>query len=88
MVALGCAQLALAPLVLGPLVGRKRGGAGSVSAGWALAILGLGAASGFAAVAVHLATGAEAWLWAAVPACLASGLALFAVARAASRRPA
>jgi hypothetical protein len=83
-----CAQLSFAPLVLGPIVGRTRGGFGTVSPGWALVILGFGAASGVAAVTVYLATGTEAWLWAAVPACLGSGLALFAIARAASRHPA
>lgn len=88
LVALCCAQLSLAPLVLGPIVGRMRGGSGTVRPGWALAILGLGTASGIAAVAVHLSTGAEEWLWAAVPVCLGSGLVLFSVARAASRRAA
>jgi hypothetical protein len=82
-----CAQLSFAPLVLGPIVGRTRSGFGTVSAGWALVILGFGAASGVAAVTVYLATGTEAWLWAAVPACLGSGLVLFAIARAASGSP-
>ena len=83
-----CAQLSFAPLVLGPIVGRTRGNFGTVSPGWALVILGFGAASGVAAVTVYLATGTEAWLWSAVPACLGSGLVLFAIARAASRHPA
>jgi hypothetical protein len=83
-----CAQLSFAPLVLGPIVGRARGGFGTVSAGWALVILGFGTASGVFAVTVYLATGTEAWLWAAVPACLGSGVVLFAIARAASRQPA
>ena len=83
-----CAQLSFAPLVLGPIVGRTRGGFGTVSSGWALVILGSGAASGVAAVTVYVATGTEAWLWTAVPACLGSGLVLFAIARAASRHPA
>ena len=43
---------------------------GAVSAPWALLIVGVAAASGIAAVIVYLATGAEPWLWAAVPACL------------------
>jgi len=43
--------------------------------------LGVAAASGIAAVIVYLTSGAQPWLWAAVPACLASGLVLFAVAR-------
>jgi hypothetical protein len=83
-----CAQLSFTPLVLGPIVGRTRRGFGTVSPGWALVILGFGAASGVAAVTVYLATGTEAWLWAAVPACLGSGLVLFVIARAASCHPA
>ncbi len=83
-----CAQLSFAPLVLGPIVGRLRGGLGTVSPGWAVVIVGLGAASGVAAVTVYLATGTEAWLWAAVPTCLGSGAVSFAIARAASRHPA
>ena len=49
--------------------------------GWALAIVAVSAAIGIGAVAVHLATGVEAWFWAAVPATLASGSLLFAIAR-------
>jgi hypothetical protein len=79
----GCSsvQLAFVPLVLGPLIGRANGAGGSVGAGWAMAIVGFGAAVGVGAVAAYLATGAEAWLWAAVPACLATGGVLFTVAR-------
>ena len=83
-----CAQLSFVPLVLGPIVGRRRGGFGTVSPGWALAILSFGAASGLAAVTGYLATGTEAWLWAAVPACLGSGLVLFTIAHTVSRQPA
>ena len=83
-----CAQLSFAPLVLGPIVGRTRGGFGTVSPGWALVILAVGAASGVAAVTVYVATGTEAWLWAAVPACLGSGLVLFTIAHTVSRHPA
>jgi hypothetical protein len=75
-----CAQLSFAPLVLLPIVPRGRG-LGAVSVPWALLIVGVAAASGIAAVIVYLATGAEPWLWAAIPACLGSGVALFAVAR-------
>jgi len=74
-----CAQLSFVSLVLGPIV--QRSGMGAVSAPWALVIVGVAAASGIAAVSAYLATGAEAWLWAAVPACFGSGLVLFAVAR-------
>jgi hypothetical protein len=76
-----CAQLSFVPLVLGPLIARTSGGDGTVSSGWALAILASGAAVGLIAIAVYLTTGSEPWLWAAVPACLASGLLLFAIAR-------
>jgi hypothetical protein len=75
-----CAQLSFVSLVLAP-IGLRGRGMGAVSAPWALLIVGIAAASGIAAVIVYLATGAEPWLWAAVPACLGSGLVLFAVAR-------
>ncbi len=83
VVAFYCAQLAPVPLILGPAIARARGGygIGIVSAKWALAIVAVSAAIGIGAVAVHFATGVEAWLWAAVPATLASGFLLFAVAR-------
>jgi hypothetical protein len=80
VLAVACAQLSFAPLVLGPIAGRGPG-AGAVRPAWALAVLGAGAAAGAAAVTAYLATQAEAWLWAAVPACLGAGFALFAVAR-------
>jgi len=79
--ALGCAQLSFQPLVLGPLVARMRGGAGAVSPTRALAIMGCGVLGGAAAAAIYAATGLEAWLWAAVPACLGSGWLCFAMAR-------
>ena len=78
--ALCCAQLSFAPLVLGPIAGR------TVGPGWALLVLGVGAAGGIACVTVYLATGVDAWLWAAVPACLGSGALLFAIAGAQERR--
>jgi len=79
-----CAQLSFVSLVLGPIV--QRGYMGAVSAPWALVIVGVAAASGIAAVSAYLATGAEAWLWTAVPACLGSGLVLFAVAGLSRRK--
>jgi hypothetical protein len=83
VIALGCIELAFVPLVLGPFLSARRGGsgAGSVQPGWALAILGAGAAAGVGAVLIYSATGRELWLWAAVPACLATGAVLFALAR-------
>src|SRR5262249_39529960 len=79
--AFSCAQLAFVPLVLGPLTDRTGESRGAVGPEWALGILGCGAAMGVAAVAVYFATGQEPWLWAAVPACLATGAGLFAIAR-------
>jgi hypothetical protein len=76
-----CAQLSFVPLILGPVIGRRSEGAGTVSSGWALVILGFGAAIGLVAVAVYLTSGNESWLWSAVPACLGSGLVLFILAR-------
>jgi hypothetical protein len=54
---------------------------GAVSARWALLIVGVAAATGIAAVIVYMRTAAESWLRAAVPACVGSGLMLFAIAR-------
>ena len=79
--AFGCAQLSFVPLILGPVIGRTRGGLGAVSSGWALSVLGVGAAAGGGAAAIYLITGSEPWLWAAAPACLGSGFLLFAIAR-------
>ena len=78
--AFSCAQLSFIPLILGPLLGRTSEGFATVSSTWALVILASGAAAGLVAVAIYVATGSEPWLWAAVPACLASGLLLFALA--------
>ena len=79
--AFSCAQLSFIPLILGPLLGRTSEGFATVSSTWALVILACGAAAGLVAVAIYVATGSEPWLWAAVPACLASGLLVFALAR-------
>jgi hypothetical protein len=84
--AFSCAQLAIVPLVLGPVIGRKREGFGTVSSGWALLILVFSAAAGVAAVIVFLATGDESFLWSAVPTCLGSGFLLFLLARLRSGR--
>lgn len=88
VLAFSCAQLSFVPLVLGPLIGRTGEGLGTVQAGWALAILGISAAAGVGAVTVYLATGDEPWLWASVPACLGTGVLLFAVARLRTARTA
>jgi hypothetical protein len=72
-----CAQLAFAPLVLGPMI---LGNAGVVSPAWAIAVLGAGVAAGQGLVIVSLQAEYKAWLWAAIPACLGVGLSLYAVA--------
>jgi hypothetical protein len=75
-----CVQLSFVSLILAP-IGLGAIGMGAVSASWALIIVGVAAACGIAAVIVYVATGAETWLWAAIPACLGSGIVLFAIAR-------
>jgi hypothetical protein len=72
-----CAQLAFAPLVVGPMV---FGNAGVVTPAWAIAVLGAGVAAGQGLVIVSLQPEYKAWLWAAIPACLGVGLSLYAVA--------
>lgn len=79
--ALASAQLAFLPLVLGPLLAPMSKGVGTVSRNWALAIMGCGALGGAVAVAIHVMTGREAWLWAVVPVCLGMGLLVSAMAR-------
>jgi hypothetical protein len=74
--ALCCAQLALVPLVVGPLAFRM-----NVGAPWALAVLYGGIGSTAGAVAVYLMTEHEAWLWTAAPASLASALLVFVLGR-------
>jgi hypothetical protein len=70
-----CAQLAFAPLVLGPMI---LGSSAAVSPAWAIAVLGAGVAAGQGVVIVGLQPEHQAWLWAAIPACLGSGLSLYA----------
>jgi hypothetical protein len=78
---LHCSQLALVPLVLGPIIGRRSRCFGSVSPAWAIGIIASGAAVAIGAAAVALATGNDWWLWAAAPASLGAGLLLFALGR-------
>jgi hypothetical protein len=73
-----CAQLALGPLVLGPLIGGK---SAALSPAWAMAVIGAGVAAGQGVIIVSLQPEHTAWLWSAIPACLGSGLSLNAVAR-------
>jgi hypothetical protein len=75
--ALCCAQLSFVPLIVGPMVARPV----NVSSGWAIVILGVGAATGVGAVAVYVTSGSQLCLWAAVPGCLGMGFVSFAVAQ-------
>lgn len=78
-------QLALAPLVLAAVAGRRRSMAGagkaSLTPRWAMAVMAAGAAAGTGAVCAFAITGAESWLWAAVPASLAAGAAVHGLGR-------
>ena len=80
LVAFCCAQFSFATLVLGPMLLWASGDLGAVSPQWALTVMGCSVASGAAAVAIYVASGNEAWLWATVPACLGMGLLVFTVA--------
>jgi len=73
-----CAQLAFGPLVLGPLIS---GNSAAISPAWAIAVIGAGVAVGQGVIIVSLQPEHTAWLWSAIPACLGSGLSLYAVAR-------
>jgi len=78
-----CAQLAFAPLVVGPMV---LGNAGVTSPAWAIAVLGAGVAAGEGLVIVSLQPEYKTWLWAAIPACLGVGWLLYAVALLRTRK--
>jgi len=73
-----CAQLAFGPLVLGPLIS---GNSAAISSAWAIAVISAGFAVGQGVIIVSLQSEHTAWLWSAIPACLGSGLSLYAVAR-------
>jgi len=73
-----CAQLAFSPLVVGPLIS---GNSPAISPAWAIAVIGAGVAAGQGVIIVSLQPEHQAWLWSAIPACLGSGLSLYAVAR-------
>jgi hypothetical protein len=86
------AQLSLVPLVLGPLVlgplVAGTGGVGTLSPGWALAVMVVGSAIGIGVAAVLLVAGNESWLSFVVPAGLGSAALLFVVGRLLHRRTA
>lgn len=81
LIALACCQLSFVPLVVGSIVGPQRAAPAVIAPPWALTVLVTGTGAGVGAVIIHLATGNEAWLWAAVPACLVCGGLLAALAR-------
>jgi hypothetical protein len=72
-----CAQLAFSPLVLGPLIS---GNSAAISPAWAIAVIGAGAAAGQGVIIISLQPEYKTWLWSAIPACVGSGLSLYAVA--------
>jgi hypothetical protein len=72
-----CVQLAFSPLVLGPMIGGSRA---AISPAWAIAVLVAGVAAGQGVVIFSLQPHHIGWLWAAVPACLGSGLSVYAIA--------
>jgi hypothetical protein len=72
-----CAQLAFSPLVLGPLIS---GNSAAISPAWAITVIGAGAAAGQGVVIISLQPEYKTWLWSAIPACVGSGLSLYAVA--------
>jgi hypothetical protein len=78
-----CAQLAFAPLVVGPMV---LGNAGAVSPAWAIAVLGAGVAAGQGLVIVGVQPEDKTWLWSAIPACLGVGVSLYAFALLRTKR--
>jgi hypothetical protein len=73
-----CAQLAFGPLVIGPLIS---GNSPAISPAWAIAVIAAGVAAGQGMIIVSLQPEHKTWLWSAIPACLGSGLSLYAVAR-------
>jgi hypothetical protein len=74
-----CAQLSFVPLILGPILRVSPSGFLTLNGSWALAVLLVGIVVGLTSISIYLATGSEAWLWAAVPLCLTSGFALFVI---------
>ncbi len=79
--ALAAPPLAFVPLILGPIINRGAG----MGSGWALLILGAGAASTAGGILGYTVTGNDAWLWAAAPVCLALGSLLYAIGSQGSR---
>ncbi|HZS63351.1 MAG TPA: hypothetical protein VFA53_02470, partial [Xanthobacteraceae bacterium] len=82
--ALATLQLSLAPLLLGGLRAEKTMVA-ALHPHWALGIIAAGAGCGVLTIVLFFMTGSEPWLWDSIPACLAAGSLLTAVARFSQR---
>jgi hypothetical protein len=74
--ALSCPILSFASLMLSGIFSDRRPGAG-----WALLVLASGVVCTAASLLGFIATGNDIWLWAAVPACVASGFSIAAAAQ-------
>jgi hypothetical protein len=85
MLAFSSAQIALAPLVLAPLLAGS-GRFGTVTPAWAFAVLSAGAAVGVGMTIAGLAFGQTVALPWAVPACFGATTLLFVIAVLVSRR--
>jgi hypothetical protein len=85
MLGFGSVQIALAPLVLAPLLARSARFA-TVTPAWAVAVLSVGAAIGMGITIAGLIFGQAALLPWAVPACFGSTTLLFVIAALVSRR--
>jgi hypothetical protein len=81
------AQLSFAPLVLAPLIIGTRG-FGTLTPGWALAVLIVSSSIGVGITATGVAVGIDLLLPWAAPACLGSAAALFVIASSLRQRPA
>jgi hypothetical protein len=77
-----CAQLALAPLLMRDLLtaGRSTTPKG-LSAPWSLGAILAAAGTGIIALVLYGGTGSEAWLWAALPLTIGTGIAVLLIAR-------
>jgi hypothetical protein len=86
LIAASSAQLALFPLVAAAILRRSGSPESGLAPGWAMIVLGSGAIAALGAVALHMITGSDAWLWTTAPACLAAGGIACVAAHVASMR--
>jgi len=84
-VACVCAQLVFAPLVLAPLICGKRAAVGATQA---ITVIIAGLIAGQGVIVFSLQSEREAWLWSAIPACLAASLLAYAGAQFLMRKAA